>query len=194
MEPARQRVSHPEREQVTEVLREAAGQGRITSDELDERLAATFAAKSYAELVPVVADLPVASVGNLPASLSRHEVTAPEYDSSFATMSTTRRQGPWRLGPRHKALAVLGGVVLDLREALLTHPEVTIHASSFMGSVDVVVDEHTVVVCDGRAFMGDYSEKRSKVPHQPDRTSPVVGVQGRALMGRVNVRRRPGPG
>jgi predicted membrane protein len=49
-------------------------------------------------------------------------------------------------------------VVLDLREALLTSPEVTIHASTFMGSVDVIVDEHTVVVCDGRAFMGDYSE------------------------------------
>lgn len=49
--------------------------------------------------------------------------------------------------------------MLDLREAVLTTREITIKASTFMGSVDVIVDEPTVVVCDGRAFMGDYSEK-----------------------------------
>jgi predicted membrane protein len=87
----------------------------------------------------------------------------------------------------------MGGVVLDLREALLTTPEVTIKASTFMGSVDVIVDEHTVVVCDGHAFMGDYSEKRSRVRSEPQSGSPVVRVQGLALMGRVNVKRRPGP-
>jgi hypothetical protein len=67
---------------------------------------------------------------------------------------------------------------------------VTIHASSFMGSVDVLVDEHTVVVGDGHAFMGDYSESRSRLEPQPRPDSPVVRVHGRALMGRVNVKRR----
>jgi hypothetical protein len=192
MEPARQRVSDKEREQVAEVLRDAAAQGRINVEELDERLAATFAARSYAELVPVTADLPAGSVGNLPAPLARGFATAPVYDSSFATMSTTRRQGRWRLGSHHQALAVMGGVVLDLREALVTSPEITIHASTFMGSVDVIVDEDTIVVCNGRAFMGDYSEKGSKTPHEPRHVSPVVRVHGRAVMGRVNVKRRPG--
>jgi hypothetical protein len=191
MEPARQRVSDQEREQVADVLREAAAQGRIDFEELDERLAATFAARSYAELVPVTADLPAVSVGNLPAPLARGFATAPVYESSFATMSTTRRQGRWRLGSHHNALAVMGGVVLDLREALLTSPEITIHASTFMGSVDVIVDEDTVVVCDGHAFMGDYSEKRSRTSHEPRHVSPVVRVHGRAVMGRVNVKRRP---
>ena len=94
------------------------------------------------------------------------------------------------MGSHHKALAVMGGVVLDLREALLTTREVTIQASTFMGSVDVIVDEDTVVVCDGHAFMGDYSEKRSRVQGDPEPGAPVVRVQGRALMGRVNVKRR----
>jgi Domain of unknown function (DUF1707)/Cell wall-active antibiotics response 4TMS YvqF len=192
MDSARHRISDQERQQVAEVLREAAAQGRLSFDELDERLAVTFAAKNYAELVPVTADLPAVSAGNLPAPLSRGLATAPTYNSSFAAMSTTRRQGRWQLGSHHKALALMGGVVLDLREALLTSPEVTIHASTFMGSVDVIVDEHTVVVCDGRAFMGDYSEKRSKTWFEPQRGSPVVRVQGRALMGRVNVKRRSG--
>jgi Domain of unknown function (DUF1707)/Cell wall-active antibiotics response 4TMS YvqF len=192
MEPAGQRISDEERRQVAEVLREAAAQGRISFGELDERLEVTLAAKTYADLAPVTSDLPAVSTGELPTPLSRGLATAPQYDKSFASMSTTRRQGRWRLGAHHKALAVMGGVVLDLREALLTSPEVTIQASTFMGSVDVIVDEHTVVVCDGHAFMGDYSEKRSKLPSDPHHGSPVVRVQGRALMGRVNVKRRPG--
>jgi hypothetical protein len=192
MEPARQRISDQERQQVAEALREAAAEGRIDGDELDERLAVTFAAKTYADLAPVTSDLPAGSASNLPAPLARGLATVPVYDSSFATMSTTRRQGRWRLGSHHKALAVMGGVVLDLREAILTSPEVTIEASTFMGSVDVIVDEHTVVVCDGRAFMGDYSEKRSKTRSDPHGGALVVRVQGRAVMGRVNVKRRPG--
>jgi hypothetical protein len=54
------------------------------------------------------------------------------------------------------------------------------------------VDEHPVVICDGRAFMGDYSESRSTIQAEPQPESPVVRVLGRALMGRVNVKRRPG--
>lgn len=154
----------------------------------------TFAAKSYADLVPVTAYLPAVSRENLPAApLARGLAAAPTYDSSFATMSTTRRQGRWQLGSHHQALALMGGVVLDLREALLTSTEVTIQASTFMGSVDVIVDEHTVVVCDGRAFMGDYSERRSDTRSDAQPGSPVVRVQGRAVMGRVSVKRRPGP-
>ena len=106
-------------------------------------------------------------------------------------MSTTRRRGPWQVGTQHKAFALMGGVVLDLREAMVAGQEVTINASVFMGSVDVYVDEHTVVICDGRAFMGDYSESRSKIQAQPQPHSPVVRVLGRAVMGRVNVKRRP---
>ena len=96
------------------------------------------------------------------------------------------------MGPEHRARAVMGGVVIDLREAILSSPEVTIHASVVMGSVDVMVDERAVVICDGKAFMGDFSESRPRVEPTPRPDSPVVRVEGLALMGRVNVRRRPG--
>jgi hypothetical protein len=108
-------------------------------------------------------------------------------------LSTTRRRGPWQVGSQHKAFALMGGVVLDLREAIVAGQEVTINASVVMGSVDVLVDERTVVICHGRAFMGDYGESRSRSPARPQPDSPVVRVRGRALMGRVNVKRRPGP-
>jgi len=193
MEPAQQRISDEERQQVADVLRQAAGEGRIDADELENRLEATFTAKTYGDLVPITADLPADSTRPLPVRRpADHVVAAPAYHSSFAMMSTTRRRGRWQVGAQHKAFGLMGGVVLDLREAVFSGREVTINASVVMGSVDVVVDEHTVVICDGHAFMGDYSESRSKVEAQPQPDSPVVRVQGRAVMGRVNVRRRQG--
>jgi hypothetical protein len=191
MEPAEQRLSDEERQQAAEVLRQAAGEGRIDPDELDTRLEAAYAARTYADLVPLTADLPAASTGGLPVWRSSALLAGPTHETSFAMLSTTRRRGPWQVGPQHKAFAVMGGVVLDLREALVPSQEVVIDASVVMGSVDVLVDEHTVVVCDGRAFMGDYSESRSRIRAEPRPDSPVVRVQGRALMGRVNVKRRP---
>ncbi len=52
------RTSDTEREQVAERLRQAAGEGRILAHELEERLEAVFASRTYGELDAVVADLP----------------------------------------------------------------------------------------------------------------------------------------
>jgi hypothetical protein len=52
------RASDADREQVAERLRHAAGEGRILSEELEERLEAAFAARTYGDLDVVVADLP----------------------------------------------------------------------------------------------------------------------------------------
>ncbi|HMH94535.1 MAG TPA: DUF1707 domain-containing protein [Streptosporangiaceae bacterium] len=52
------RVSDADRERVAERLREHFAEGRLSSDELDERIAATLSAKTFAELRRVTADLP----------------------------------------------------------------------------------------------------------------------------------------
>ena len=52
-------ASDAEREQHAELLREHAAQGRLTVDELDERLDRVYAARTHGELVPIVSDLPV---------------------------------------------------------------------------------------------------------------------------------------
>jgi hypothetical protein len=52
------RASDADREQVAERLRHAAGEGRIVSEELEERLEAVFSARTYGDLDAVVADLP----------------------------------------------------------------------------------------------------------------------------------------
>lgn len=52
------RVSDADREQVAERLREHFAAGRLTSEELDERLAAALNAKTVRDLRAVMADLP----------------------------------------------------------------------------------------------------------------------------------------
>jgi Domain of unknown function (DUF1707) len=51
------RASDADRERTAEALRRAAGEGRLSLEELDERLNATYAARTRAELEPLVADV-----------------------------------------------------------------------------------------------------------------------------------------
>jgi hypothetical protein len=52
------RISDADRERVAERLRENFAEGRLTADELDERLTAAFSAKTYGDLRNLMADLP----------------------------------------------------------------------------------------------------------------------------------------
>lgn len=186
------RISDADRHQVSEVLRQAAGEGRLDLEELEERLEATYHAKTYADLVPITVDLPVqpahaAAVVRRPAPTP--VPTGPAYTSSVAIMSETKRLGPWQLEDRHTAFALMGSVLLDLREARLVGREVTIVADAVMGEVKVLVDAGTVVVVEGIGIMGEFSEQRSQVEPAITAESPVVRLKGVALMGSVTVHR-----
>ncbi|HKO27077.1 MAG TPA: DUF1707 domain-containing protein [Solirubrobacteraceae bacterium] len=52
------RASDADRDQIAERLRKATAEGRLLAEELEERLEATFGARTYGELDAVVADLP----------------------------------------------------------------------------------------------------------------------------------------
>jgi hypothetical protein len=189
------RVSDADRHRVAELLREAAGEGRLDLDELDERLAAAYAAKTYADLVPITVDLPAHPHATPPAAPARSNLPASvTHDSSLAIMSETKRLGAWLVPSEHRAAAFMGGVKLDLREATFTAPETVIVANAVMGGVDIVVDPYTHVVVEGVGIMGEFSQARDKVPAQITPDSPVVRVKGFALMAAVTVVRKAVPG
>jgi hypothetical protein len=63
------RVSDADRERYAEVLRSAFAEGRLTDAELEERLRSAYAARTGADLEPLVADLPAAGLAPIrPAS------------------------------------------------------------------------------------------------------------------------------
>jgi hypothetical protein len=67
-----QRAADTDRDAAAETLREAFAEGRITQGELEQRLDQVHAARTYGELVPITADLPVV----VPAATQRQEQDA----------------------------------------------------------------------------------------------------------------------
>ena len=72
------RASDAEREHHAELLREHAAQGRLTVDELDERLDRVYAARTLGDLAPVVADLPDLPAPSAPERPARRRSLRPE--------------------------------------------------------------------------------------------------------------------
>jgi Domain of unknown function (DUF1707) len=189
------RVSDAERDQAAEILREATSQGRLTVDELEQRLAQAYAAKTYGELDEVIADLPGPHVREPAAGAGA--VFAPDRmggtpatSLAVAVMSGARRAGQWVVPPTFTAFALMGGVELDLRQARFSEREVTIHAYTIMGGVSIVTGEDVELDVSGFGFMGGFDHAATG-PGLPG--APKIKVVGFALMGGVDVRRRPGP-
>lgn len=220
-DPSQLRISDADRHKVAELLQGAAGEGRLETDELEERLEATYAAKIYADLVPIVADIPgeaptspglpvvpygvsgaptrpVGPAGPAPVSFTKAATGSPvpavHYPSSVAIMGGVERKGIWEIGATHTVFTLMGGVEIDLREARFAQREVTINANALMGGVGITVNAWTHVIVDGVGIMGGFAQERDKVEAQIDQNSPIVRVKGVALMGGVTVVRKPMPG
>ncbi|RYJ04517.1 MAG: DUF1707 and DUF2154 domain-containing protein, partial [Actinomycetales bacterium] len=189
-DPSRLRISDADRHQVAEVLRQAAGEGRLELDELDERLEATYAARTYADLVPITHDLPAPRPTGAMSPMSPAGAPATRYESSYAVLTGVDRKGVWEVGSSHTAFTFMGGIDIDLREAVFTSREVVITATSVMGGIDVIVNAHTRVVVEGAGIMGTFEQARDKVEPQLTADSPVVRVRGAAIMGAVTVVRK----
>lgn len=196
-DPSQMRVSDQDRHTVAEVLRDAAAEGRLDLDELEERLQAAYSAKVYADLVPLTVDLPVSDqlpVQARPAPLVPGSDLSATYESSIAVMASVERKGEWTLGSEHTAFSLMGGVRLDLRRATFTVPETVITANTVMGGIDIWVNAYTQVIVEGVGVMGDFSQGKDKVPAEITASSPLVRVKGFALMGGVTVTRKQMPG
>ena len=65
------RASDTERERVVGLLRDASAQGRLTFEELDERTASAYAARTRGELAELLDDLPVPRSAPVPEAPQR---------------------------------------------------------------------------------------------------------------------------
>jgi hypothetical protein len=196
-DPSQLRISDDERHKVAEVLREAAGEGRIDLDELDERLEATYAARTYADLVPITLDLPVARPSDLPArpaATPSPVVSGPAEEKHLAILGGLERKGVWTVPAHLTVNCFMGGADLDLRRAQFAAREVVLTINAVMGGADIKVNPHTHVIMEGTAILGGYEGPSDDTPPALDENSPVVRLRGFALMGGVSVSRRPAPG
>lgn len=191
-DPGRMRASDADRDRIADQLREALAEGRLTPDEHAERLDAVYQAKTYAELAPIVADLP-ATGGTAPAATVRDDLPAPQAGSPniVAIFSGAERKGRWLVEPQTNVVAVFGGVELDLRQAVLSRREVTINIVAIMGGVNLTLPPGVRVTNAISAIFGGTSLP-SEDTIDPD--APVIRLTGFALFGGVSVKRRAADG
>jgi hypothetical protein len=194
-DPQHLRASDADRERVAETLREAAGDGRLTMDELDERLDAVYAAKTYAELVPITQDLPDhAGAASVPAPSRAASGDVRQYGgeatshTAVAILGGFSRKGDWVVPKTFNAFMLLGGGELDLRDARFAEREVSIHVVAILGGCEITVPEDATVNVNGVGIMGafEHSAQGSGSPG-----GPVINISGVAFMGGVDVTRKP---
>jgi hypothetical protein len=192
-EPSQLRISDADRHKVAEVLREAAGEGRIDLEELDQRLEATYAARTYADLVPITLDLPEQPTTSVPSRRASASVVpaGASDEKHLAIMSGLERKGVWTVPPRMTINCFMGGADLDLRRAQFAAREVVLTINAVMGGADIKVNARTHVIMEGTGIMGGYSGPSGRIAPELDDDSPVVRIRGFALMGGVSVSRRP---
>jgi hypothetical protein len=182
------RASDADRERVAQVLHKAATEGRLDLHELDERLGATYAAKTYGELAPITSDLGVPSTMPVARSAAVDRIGGtPGSSTSFAFWSGVDRRGHWVVPATHNTIAIMGGVEIDLTQARFAEAVTTINVFAFWGGVDIIVPEDVTVEVTGFGFMGAFENRTTATPTVPG--GPVVRVTGLAIMAGVDVKR-----
>ncbi|GGT14351.1 DUF1707 SHOCT-like domain-containing protein [Streptomyces chromofuscus] len=195
------RASDADRERVAEILRDALAEGRLDMAEFEERLDATYEARTYGELAPITRDLPVAGGTSGPSVSMVKEpaergswadrITGGEGSSTagVAVMSGFQRKGRWTVPKRFTCFTFWGGGEIDLREANFADREVEISCVAIMGGVNIVVPPGVEVVVRGIGIMGGFDSREDGVPGDPG--APRVIVSGFAFWGGVGVERKP---
>jgi hypothetical protein len=155
------RASHEDRDRVVELLRVSAGDGRLTADELDERLELALSARTYGELAKLVSDLPAAgAVASGPAPRVK-DVVRIECGSGHA-----KRDGRWVVPQRIEARVSSGHVKLDFTQAVIMQPTLQLNAEVRSGHIILITKPGIVVDTDDVAVRSGHVKVRA--PWGPD--------------------------
>lgn len=179
------RASDAEREQTVERLRTAAGEGRLTLEELSDRIEAAAASSTRDELAGLTADLPAGGVAGVGAGAPGAAATVPVSNSS--AFGDLRRSGGWTLPASSRWSTVFGDVKLDLREAHVPAGEIVVDAGTVFGDVELLVPEGVVVEVRSRTFFGDVKQEAGTAAPAG---APRIVLTGWTVFGDVRVRAR----
>ena len=180
------RASYDDRDRVVELLRVSAGDGRISPEELDERVEAALTARTYNELTALVADLPNAP-GAAPAAMSAPPAKPREVVRIDCNQGNADRVGRWVVPQRMEARVRHGNVKLDFTEAEIMSPTLQIDVEMRHSNLTLVTRPGIVVNTDDVTIHG------SNIHHRPPPDSGVpimlrIDVSGQMHHSNLNAR------
>ena len=113
-------------------------------------------------------------------------------DRAVAVFGEVKRTGEWIPARTNTFVAVMGSVVIDLREARLGPGRTTLSVVAVLGGVELVVPPGMRVRSGGSTVLGTFEHSaQNPVPAVPG--EPVVQVEGWSILGEVSIEtRRPG--
>jgi Domain of unknown function (DUF1707) len=177
------RASHADRDRVVEILRIAAGDGRLTAEELDQRLEVALVARTLGELTLLTTDLQAAGSAPGAAHARPKDLVTIECGSS-----KIRRDGQWTVPRRMDVRIASGSVRLDFTEAAITQPSLRVDAEVQSGSLTIVTRPGIVVDADAVSV----ANGSVRVKTEPGPSVPVIlEIQVSGKVGSGHVRSGP---
>jgi Domain of unknown function (DUF1707)/Cell wall-active antibiotics response 4TMS YvqF len=172
------RVSDAEREEVVSILSAACAEGRLTLEEMGGRVSSAYAAVTRADLEPLTIDLPSPATATAAVSMPAEGKRKRKW---LVTVMGELKRGISRLPDDTAIVTVMGESRVDLRNAVVDSPEITVHLYLLMGEQQVIVPEGVDVEVSGFLFMGakrvDVDDVRPR-PGVPRLHIRVVGMMG----------------
>ncbi len=162
----------------------AAGDGRLTAAELDERLEAALTAVTYRELAVLTADLPAAG------SLGPNLATAKPKDVMRITHrgGNAHQVGRWVVPKRMEIRVTGGNVRLDFTQAVITEPTLHIDAHIRGGNLTIITRPGVVVDASEVSMIGgNLAIKPASEPEPP--VILTVEMSGEIRGGNIRARR-----
>jgi hypothetical protein len=163
-------------------------------EEFERRVDLAHTAESASELNELLRDLPggdlpaVAGPGNRPARLSNKRTAAHTRDKELvvAVMGGSGRKGGWNPARHNYAVAIMGGVELDFREAVMGPGVTDLQVFTWWGGVEIIVPPSMRVESHGIALLGGFEHAADTVqPTDPE--APTLRITGVAIMGGVDI-------
>jgi len=181
------RASDADREHAAELLRHAAGEGRLTVEELEERLSSVYDARTRRELEALVADVVVPGEERRTPRVPVRRTSDAGTRWLVSVMSGHDRKGRWRVGSSLRVINVMGGSALDFNDAEFAEDVVTVTVFSLMGGADIRVPDGLNVEFSNFAFMGGNDVDVGS--DRPDPGGPVLRLKLISIMGGSDVKR-----
>lgn len=182
---------------MVEVLRLAAGDGRLTLEELGERVGVALTARTYGELTALVSDLSAArdAPAGPPGAPGPKDLVRIECHHSGA-----RRDGQWQVPLRMQIRVTIGNVLLDFTQAILSWPALQIDVQIHSGTLTLVTRPGIMVDTDDLEIL-QASTVKVLAPWDPDvpvrfridvaGTLDVSSITARRTLSQQLLRRRP---
>lgn len=184
--PVDPRVGFAERDAAVDKLQHAAAEGRITVEELEERVAAALQARTQSDLLNLLVDLPGGDALFQPDTAGAPGFSPDDPLQLSAGWDRERRDGKWTIPPWIVINSGFGDVKLDCRIATWTDPVITVQIIGGMGEVTFIVPEGWAANMD--RLQAGWGSKKSKVPTEPEFGKPLLRFEGSTGMSSVTVR------